>query len=230
MGAASLDLIFTLAAPLRGGLGCARTPRTLYPSELYVTARDPLATLETEWPWLEIYVKRLPDTYAQTVWTDGKPYIEIAHDLGPVTQRVALAHEMQHLVAGKPCTSYCGENERQVVDATARWLLPDAGEVGEALNGRSLRQAAAALQVTTEVLMQRLAALTADEQAVIDDIIPAGTDPPPGGLRVAHGPRRVVETRRGHTCREARSRTPQPPLARPEKDARPDQSNDSPAR
>lgn len=177
-----------------------------------MTYRDPLAALETDFPLVKIWVRRLPDTYAQTIWEGAQPRIEIAADLGPIVQRVALAHEMQHLVAGEPCTSLCGNNERAVVDATAKWLLPDIQEIGQALAAQPLAAAAIRLEVTSEVLMQRLAAMTDEEHEQLGGLLPGGSDPP-GLLRAAHGPRRVQP--RTRPC-HASGRTPRPSLAGPE--------------
>ena len=188
-------------------------PRVLCLGEQSVTPRDPLATLESDFPWVDIFIRRLPDVYGQTVWSGAKPHIELAADLGPIVQRVTLAHELQHLVAGRPCTSFCGDNERDVVDATARWLLPDVIEIGAALAGRTLREAATALLVTTDVLLQRLSSMSDTEHAELHLILPGGTDRPPGSVRAAYGPRRIVETRRGHSCEELREPDAPIPLA-----------------
>lgn len=182
--------------------------------------RDPLATLGTDWPWIKVYVRQMPDKFGQTVWSgpNGQPFIEIAGDIGPIQQRVTLAHEMHHLVAGKPCTSFCGQNERDVVKATAEWLLPDLDELGAALRTLDMAAAARKLRVTVDVIADRLAGLSESETERLTALLSPATDGQ-GAARVGHGPRRPVEPE--HRCKMRRGRTPQPPSLGQDQDARP---------
>jgi hypothetical protein len=182
--------------------------------------RDPLATLGAEWPWIKVYVRRMDDKFGQTIWTgpNGQPYIEIAGDIGPIQQRVTLAHEMHHLVAGAPCTSFCGQNEREVVKATAEWLLPDLDELGAILRDHDMASAARELRVTTDVIADRLAGLSESDTARLTTLLSPATDGPVTA-RVGHGPRRPIDPE--HRCKLRRSRTPQPPSLGQDQDARP---------
>lgn len=155
--------------------------------------RDPWRALATSWPWIPVYVRRLPDVWGQTIWPDsGKPYIELAHDLGPIQQRCTLAHEMHHLEAGRPCRSLCDRDEREVREATARWLLPDLAPVGGTLASAAVPAAAERLNVTTQVLVDRLASLTEVEEAELAAMLPASSGSVAGRARAADGPRRCT--------------------------------------
>ncbi|HEU5008810.1 MAG TPA: ImmA/IrrE family metallo-endopeptidase, partial [Jatrophihabitantaceae bacterium] len=109
-------------------------------------------------------------------------------DLGPVQQRCTLAHELHHLEFGRPCGSFCDDNEREVVEATARWLLPDLAPVGAALRTQDVEAAARDLGVTRQVLADRLCTLTEHEEIELAAMLTPATDA--GDVRAAHGPRR----------------------------------------
>lgn len=164
-----------------------------------MTIPDPWQTLATDWPKVEVFVRYLPDRWGQTVWDGDRPHVELAHDLGPVQRRCTLAHELHHLYAGRPCSSFCGGNERDVTEATARWLLPDITVVGDALRNRSLRNAAEALQVTRQVLNDRLDCMTDAEISALERIVEPGAAT--GTVRAADGPGRRPAARPQHRCR-----------------------------
>lgn len=167
-----------------------------------MTAPDPWQALDKRFPRVKVYYRTMPNRWAQTIWPEaGPPFIEIAHDLGPIQQRCTLAHEYQHLVYGKPCASFCDANEAEVVEATARWLLPDLAALGAVLKHHDSKSAARLLEVTGRVLDERMTYLT-DVEA--DEL--AGYLSPPlqtAEARAAHGPRRTPG-RRPHHCRTTR--------------------------
>jgi hypothetical protein len=136
--------------------------------------RNPWQALAANWPWIQVYVRNLPERWGQTIWDGAKPHIELAHDLGPIQQRCTLTHEMFHLEFGEPCRSFCDDNERKVIDATARWLLPDVGELGGALARSDVHAAAEQLEVTVAVLADRITMLSHDESGQLAGMISAG--------------------------------------------------------
>lgn len=136
---------------------------------------DPWQTLASTWPWVKVYIRRLPDRWGQTIWGGGKPYIELAHDLGRAQQRCTLAHEIHHLASGCPHSDDDETDERKVVEATARWLLPDLTDVGDALRDQDIDRAAAALDVTRQVLMDRLTHLLEHEEEQLGQMLRDGT-------------------------------------------------------
>ena len=164
--------------------------------------RDPWQVLDASWPWVKIRIVHAPDRWGQTVWINGKPHIELAHDLGHIQQRCTLAHELHHLEIGQPCTPYCGGNERTVVEATARWLLPDIDALGGHLADQDIDTAARELEVTRQVLIDRLTTLSADEETRLGALLGTATDA--GAGRAAHGLRRFPAT--VHTCFEGAGR------------------------
>lgn len=155
--------------------------------------RDPWYAMSENFPLVPIYVKRLPGKWGQTVWDDGHARVEIAHDLGWIQQRSTLAHEMHHLVAGQPCRSMCERDEREVREATARWLLPDVDEIGSTLAQHDVAEAAKRLYVTKAVLADRLASLTGTEEERLGRWL-GEDDGDVDAPRAAYGPRRLVCT------------------------------------
>lgn len=140
--------------------------------------RDPWQTLATYWPKVNVFIRVLSDVWGQTIWPDrGPAYIELAHDLGPIQQRCTLAHELHHLEFGRPCTSFCGDNEREVCEATARWLLPDLEVVGNALAVHDVATAAGELSVTRKVLTDRLSSLGEREEDELGRLLKSSTRP-----------------------------------------------------
>jgi hypothetical protein len=167
---------------------------------------DPWQLLTAQWPWVKVYVRVLSDRWAQTVWDGPAPRIELAHDLGRVQQRCSLAHELHHLAAGRPCVSLCEADERAVVEATARWLLPDLAALGVALRDLDMSAAAASFDVTRGVLNDRLLYLSEAEEAEIAAALRPGTaSAGTAAVTAAHGrPRRSPSVA---ACRDDCART-----------------------
>lgn len=159
---------------------------------------NPWHALASDWPKVPIFIRVLPDKWGQTIWEGDRASIELAHDLGPVQQRCTLAHELHHLEAGKPCSSFCGINERDVVEATARWLLPDLAVIGRALASADMARAADRLDVTVTVLNDRLVCLSEMEQRKLATLIKQGSEG--GGTRAANEARRST-SRPPHRCK-----------------------------
>ena len=150
---------------------------------------DPWTALGEAYPGTEVHYRHLPDRWGQTLWLeDGTVRIELALDLDYVQQRCTLAHELHHLIAGRPCVALCDTNEREVVEATARWLLPDLAELGGLLRRLDAARAAARLDVTVDVVNDRVVTLTPAERETLAGILGPGTDAP--ATRAAHGARR----------------------------------------
>jgi len=152
---------------------------------------DPWQYLARNLPHVKVHIRAMTDRWGQAVWVNGAPSIELAHDLGRVEQRCTLAHEVHHIMAGAPCVSLCADNELQVIEATARWLLPDLDAVGAALCEHDVVTAAARLDVTVTVLNDRLHTLTAMEEVELAAMIAPSTDDEGGAVAACGGPRRT---------------------------------------
>jgi hypothetical protein len=87
----------------------------------------------------------------------------LAFDLGRIQRRCTLAHELHHVIKGEPCTPLCPDDEADVIEQTARFLLPDLEPVADALSRLDLERAAEALNVTRNVLLDRLDGFTEPE-------------------------------------------------------------------
>ena len=145
---------------------------------------DPRHTLRDEWPRVRIFVRYMPDRWGMTTWTDdGGAYIELAHDLDAKQQTFTLAHELGHLVAGKPCRSFCEVNEQQVIEWTARYLIPDMAKLGALLAEHDIAAAADALMLPVGAVTDRLAYLTPVEREQLGAALRAAQGD--GGLAAA---------------------------------------------
>jgi Zn-dependent peptidase ImmA (M78 family) len=154
------------------------------------TTPDPWHFLHDRFPNVKVYIRAMADRWGQTVWQDdGTARIEIAHDLGPIEQRCCLAHEIQHLIAGRPCTDLCSRNERSVIEATARWLLPAIAAIGSVLSDLDIASAALHLGVTLSILNDRLHTLTPDEEQALAEYLPRNEEPA-GAMAAYHDTRR----------------------------------------
>jgi hypothetical protein len=161
--------------------------------------RDPWQYLARNFPHVKVHIRAMNNRWGQCVWVRGKPHIELASDLGKIEQRCCLAHEIQHLIAGQPCISFCADNENDVIEATARWLLPDLDEVGAALREHDIITAAEQLGVTLGILNDRLHTLTAAEDEQLTELLEPSDEP--AGVMAAYGePRRRGTPRRAHRC------------------------------
>jgi uncharacterized protein YciW len=134
-----------------------------------------------------------------------------------VQQRVTLTHEIGHLRFGEPCVSFCGNNERDVIEWTARTLLPDLPTLGQLLRRADVATVAAKLHVTLDVVNDRIVTLTDAERVELAGIV--GSDDSPPDVLAAHGhPRR--SPRPAHICK-ARGAGRQNYPARTDTDTRP---------
>jgi hypothetical protein len=164
---------------------------------------DPWTALADDWPGTDLYYRHLPERWGQTVWDEnGVPHIELAIDMGRVQQRCTLTHEIGHLVAGKPCVSLCDRNEQDVIEWTARILLPDLGPVAGLLRRHPVTRAAERLHVTVDILNDRVITLNDDEREMMTASV--GTVQGGPDVLAAHGhPRR--DPPKPHACRATRA-------------------------
>lgn len=168
---------------------------------------DPWVYLETRHPEVKVFLRAdLGLRWGQTLWRDGVPEIHLAVDLGKIQRRCTLAHELQHVMRGAPCRPLCPQDEADVVEETARWLLPDLAQVAAMLARYALPEAAERLMVTRNVLTDRLDALTEDELAELQEAL-AGQSRPSDGQAACfyagpRSPKRSVRVCR-HRCRRA---------------------------
>jgi Zn-dependent peptidase ImmA (M78 family) len=162
--------------------------------------------LQDRHPEVSIHLRTdLGTRWGQTIWRNGVPEIHLAYDLGKVQRRCTLAHELHHVLNGPPCRPLCPEDEADVIEQTARYLLPDLPSVAGAVALRDLTEAAATLNVTRNVLTERLDSLTEDEMRTFGELLAALSDPSPKGQAACnhmdhHTSRRHSRTR-NHSCR-----------------------------
>lgn len=162
--------------------------------------------LQDRHPDVRIHLRHdLGTRWGQTIWRDGVPEIHLAYDLGKVQRRCTLAHELQHVLNGPPCRPLCPDDEADVIESTARYLLPDLAPIAGVLALHDLTEAAELLNVTRTVLTDRLDSLTEDELRHLGELLAALADPTPVGPAACtnvhhHSPRRHVR-RRLHSCR-----------------------------
>lgn len=142
---------------------------------------DPWLFLSDRHPDVKIYLRAdLGRRWGQTVWRDGMPEIHLAVDLGRIQRRCTLAHELHHVMRGAPCRPLCPQDEADVIDETARFLLPDLAVVAAALAHWDLPAAAERLMVTRNVLTERLDGLTEEEMAELSEMVESATEPVDG--------------------------------------------------
>ncbi|HVW43302.1 MAG TPA: hypothetical protein VHC18_18330 [Amycolatopsis sp.] len=169
---------------------------------------DPWLFLMDRHPEVKVYLRAdLGRRWGQTVWRDGVPEIHLAVDLGRIQRRCTLAHELHHVMRGAPCRPLCPQDEADVIDETARFLLPDLRVVATALARWDLPAAAEQLQVTRNVLTERVDSLSDEEIAELAEMIEAATEPADGQAALAvcvdsekRSPRRATRVRK-HSCR-----------------------------
>lgn len=137
--------------------------------------RDPWELLHQELPEVRVAYRWLrPGVMGYTEWPDnGNPHIVIAEGIDAIERRVTLAHEAHHVLRGAPPPGLEDDEELVVRHMTARWLLPDAHLVGHAIRRHRLDKAAAKLEVTSDVLLDRVRWASQDELDVIADWRPA---------------------------------------------------------
>jgi hypothetical protein len=124
---------------------------------------NPWRRLAEDWPGVPVVYADLGSQHRHglTRWKRGRP-VEVAlnEHLTQVQRRCALAHELEHLDRGAPCETLRASIERRVLNATARYLLPDLALVADTLDVYGWHRAADELWVTFPVLVDRLKNLT----------------------------------------------------------------------
>lgn len=148
----------------------------------------------------------LGSRWGQTIWRGGVPEIHLAFDLGKIQRRCTLAHELHHVLNGPPCRPLCPDDEADVIEQTARFLLPDLAAVAGVIAMYDVEEAAEVLLVTRNVLTERLDSFTEDEMVKFAELLRALTEPSPDGAAACHH----IETRtprrkrrvRSHSCRD----------------------------
>jgi hypothetical protein len=134
---------------------------------------DPWQRLRQDWPAVRVVrtdERILGERYELVRWEVEGPVIYLHHDLSPVQERAGLTHAMEHLDRGAPCESLRSIIEQRVVEATARWLIPDERVLAASLHahGGDLYRSAHDLNVPYFVLKQRIRHLTEDEWIYIE--------------------------------------------------------------
>jgi len=169
--------------------------------------------LQDRHPEVKIFLRHdLGTRWGQTIWRDGVPEIHIAYDLGKIPRRCTLAHELHHVLNGPPCRPLCPDDEADVIEQTARYLLPDLAAVAGAIALHDITEAAEILNVTRNVLTERLDSLTEDELFRLGEMLAALADPVPVGPAACnhmdHHTSRRTRRLRLHSCRPGPRRTP----------------------
>lgn len=172
---------------------------------------DPWMYLADRHPEVRVFVRAdLGRRWGQTVWREGVPEIHLAVDLGKIQRRCTLAHELHHVMRGAPCRPLCPQDEADVIEETARFLLPDLRIVAATLASADLARAAEQLMVTRNVLTDRLDGLTDEELAELAELLAERTEPADGQAAcidtdsARSNPRRSGR-RRKHQCRRVRA-------------------------
>lgn len=123
----------------------------------------PWRRLAEDWPDVQVRHVDLGARWELTRWEQPHPVIYLHEKLTQVQRRAAVTHATEHLILGPPPTYLRGAVERRVVAATARYLLPDMGQIADALATYDARRAAHELWVPWSVLVDRLNGLTDSE-------------------------------------------------------------------
>lgn len=121
---------------------------------------NPWRRLAADYPDVEVRYANLGFRWAETHWTPDGAYIVLHRDLNQVQRRAGIAHEVEHLDRGAPCRTLRATIERRVIDATARYLLPDLEVIGDALMAYDQRRAADELWVPHRILVDRLTGMS----------------------------------------------------------------------
>jgi hypothetical protein len=125
---------------------------------------DPWTRFAEDWPAVTWRKVDLGLRWGLTRWVGGQPVEVLLHsNLTQVQRRVTIAHECEHLDRGAPCRSMRGRDEQKVRDATARYLIPDLGQLAAHLAAYDVHRAADELWVTYPVLVDRLRGLSDTE-------------------------------------------------------------------
>lgn len=122
---------------------------------------NPWQRLAEDWPQITVRYADLGTRWGQTRWVRGTPREIVLHEaLTQVQRRVTIAHECEHLERGAPCDTLKASIERRVLNATAKYLLPDVDLLAGALAVYDLHRAADELWVTFSTLVDRLKTLS----------------------------------------------------------------------
>lgn len=127
--------------------------------------RDPFEYLRRYWPQVRLVTKRLTGgRHGLTEWLPrGEVRITLAEELTDAERRETACHEMLHVERGAPDDWNRPAEEGAVTKQTARWLLPNARVVKEAIAKLGLRGAARVFRLPVRVLVTRMRGLTAHE-------------------------------------------------------------------
>lgn len=117
---------------------------------------NPWRRLAEDWPDVSVTYADLGHRWGITEWAPSGARIVLHRDLNQVKRRCVIAHECEHLDRGAPCDSLRASIEQRVLDATARYLLPDLEVVARTIGVYDLRRAADELWVSFPVLVDRL--------------------------------------------------------------------------
>lgn len=122
----------------------------------------------TDWPGVEVrFVNWLGQRWEETRWEPDGPVVYMNGRIQQVKRRAAITHACEHLDRGAPCDAMRARDEMRVVNATARWLLPDLDLVADTLAVYPLSHAAHELWVPKRILIERLNGLTDDESEYV---------------------------------------------------------------
>lgn len=131
---------------------------------------NPWRRFAEDWPQLHVEYADLGFRHGLTRWVGCHPVAVVLHSaLTQRQRRVAIAHECEHLDRGRPCETLRATIEQRVLDATAKWLLPDLDQIAEIVAVYDLHQAAEALWVTYPCLVDRFRCMSNDELEYVLD-------------------------------------------------------------
>src|SRR5689334_6344497 len=109
---------------------------------------NPWQRLAEDWPAVTVEYAALGADWGRTRWVRGKPRVIILNEqLTQVQRRVTVAHECEHLDRGAAHESLRASEERRVLAAAARYLLPDLDLLAATLAVYDLHRAADELWV-----------------------------------------------------------------------------------
>lgn len=131
---------------------------------------DPRQVLEQELPHVTLVVTRLPKGRAW--WLPEEDAVVVDDRLDAAGQRCAVAHELEHVVAGDvplPHRWFSTKQERQADRRADPKLVHLDDLVDQLLWSRHELELAEGLQVTPEVLRRRLDALSEEEHRYVED-------------------------------------------------------------
>lgn len=107
--------------------------------------------------------------------------ISLRDDLGQADRRSALLHEIEHLAGGPAVRGYVGQDERQVSQRAARWLIPFDNLARAMVWANDDYELAEELWVDVFTVRARLDGLDAAESAELERRMRAAERTFPGG-------------------------------------------------